>query len=50
MLYVELGLFLAGLGGLTVARMFEVLDEATSAARDEVSGERRGLVVSRLGT
>jgi len=50
MLYVELGLFLGGLGCLTVARMVEVIGERTPKVRDGVRGERRGLVLSRLGT
>ena len=50
MLYLELGMFLAGLGCLTVARMLEALDEAAPAARDELRGERRGVLLARLGT
>ena len=50
MLYVELGLFLGGLGCLTVARMAEVIGERAPKVGDKVCGERRGLVMSRLGT
>jgi hypothetical protein len=50
MLYLELGLFLTGIGCLTVARMLELFDEA-SATRKEAGGEERGrMVLSRLGT
>ena len=49
MLYVELGMFLAGLGCLTVARFIEVSGEGAHAIRNEVRGAKRAFVLSRLG-
>jgi len=48
-LYVELGVLLAGLGCVTVARMLEV-GGRTSDARQDPRDEARALAFSRLGT
>jgi len=50
MLYVELGMFLAGLTCLIVARMVEPGDTQARATSDASRGEKRRTVLSRLGT